>query len=107
MLRCSDGGYYVGSTTDLAARLHQHQEGLGARHTRHRRPVELVWFEEHDRIDDAFAREKQVQNWSRRKREALIRQAYDELPDLAESRYRTERREAETARAALRDASRE
>ena len=45
ILRCSDGSYYVGSTTDLARRLSQHQEGLGAEYTRRRLPVELAWFD--------------------------------------------------------------
>ncbi|MCH1864955.1 GIY-YIG nuclease family protein [Nocardioides sp. CFH 31398] len=95
MLRCADGSYYVGSTTDLELRLHQHNEGLGASHTRHRRPVVLVWHEEFDRVDDAFAREKQVQNWSRAKREALIRGDYTALPSLSEPTSRRRRREME------------
>ena len=57
MLECSDGSFYVGSTNDLAARLFQHDEGLGATYTRRRRPVRLVWSEESHRIDDAFGRE--------------------------------------------------
>jgi putative endonuclease len=55
----------------------------GATYTRLRRPVELVWHEEHENVGAAFAREKQIQNWSRRKREALIRQDYAALPILA------------------------
>lgn len=83
MLRCSDGSYYVGSTTNLEVRLVQHQTGEGAAYTRRRRPVELVWFEEFSRIDQAFAREKQVQGWSRRKREALMVGNYGILPMLS------------------------
>jgi putative endonuclease len=83
MLRCADGSYYVGSTRDLGLRVYQHQTGEGATYTRLRRPVELVWHEEHENVGAAFAREKQIQNWSRRKREALIRQDYAALPILA------------------------
>ena len=84
MLRCADGTYYVGSTIDLEARLWQHNHGpLGAAYTRKRRPVELIWSAWYDRIEDAFALEKQVQGWSRRKREALIRGEWDKLPDLS------------------------
>jgi predicted GIY-YIG superfamily endonuclease len=72
ILRCSDSSYYVGSTWDLERRLAQHQRGEGAAYTRRRRPVELVFAEDYVRIEDAFAREKQVQNWGRAKREALI-----------------------------------
>ena len=74
MLRCSDGSYYVGSTWDVERRLVQHNNGEGANYTRRRLPVTLVYVEEYNRIEDAFAREKQVQNWGRAKREALIAQ---------------------------------
>ncbi|MCM0619941.1 GIY-YIG nuclease family protein [Nocardioides bruguierae] len=74
MLRCADGAYYVGSTTDLGRRLEEHQERRGAAFTKpeKRRPVTLVWSQEFDRVEDAFRYEKQLQNWSRAKREALI-----------------------------------
>jgi predicted GIY-YIG superfamily endonuclease len=87
LLRCADGSYYVGSTRDLGLRVYQHQIGEGATYTRMRRPVELVWHEEHEHVGAAFAREKQIQNWSRRKRQALIRQDYATLPTLAKKRF--------------------
>jgi len=83
MLRCSDDSFYVGSTVDLERRLWEHDEGLGAAYTRRRRPVVLVWAEQYDRVDEAFAREKQVQRWGRAKRLALIEQRYADLPKLA------------------------
>jgi putative endonuclease len=83
ILRCSDGSYYVGSTVDLERRLWDHRNGLGATYTRRRRPAVLVWSAEFERIDEAFAFEKQVQGWNRRKREALIADRLDELPGLA------------------------
>ena len=72
ILECSDGSYYVGSTIHLERRVSEHGLGLGAAYTRKRRPVQLVWAGEFSRIDQAFAFEKQVQGWSRHKREALI-----------------------------------
>jgi putative endonuclease len=72
ILKCADNTYYTGSTIDLQRRLEQHQRGEGANFTRKRRPVELVYFEEYSRIDEAFYREKQVQGWSKKKKEALI-----------------------------------
>jgi putative endonuclease len=90
MLQCSDGSFYVGSTTHLEARLFQHEQGLGAEYTRRRLPVRLVWVEEHDSIAAAFSREKQVQNWGRAKRVALIEDRYADLPGLARRRRRTE-----------------
>ena len=83
ILRCRDGTYYVGSTTDLDVRVLQHQEGLGAAYTRKRRPVVLVWAGEFERVEEAFAFEKQVQGWGRRKGEALIAGEFDLLPLLA------------------------
>jgi putative endonuclease len=55
ILECCDGSYYTGSTVDLIERLHQHQSGEGANHTKHRLPVKLVYFEEFSRIDAAFS----------------------------------------------------
>ena len=83
ILECSDGSYYVGSTKDLEYRLSEHQEGKGARYTSRRLPVKLVYSEEYERVSDAYVREKQVQNWSRAKREALISGNEEILPTLA------------------------
>jgi putative endonuclease len=80
ILRCSDGSLYTGSTTDLDARLAQHQDGEGAVYTRQRLPVELIWFSEFDRIDEAFGWEKRIQGWSRAKKLLLVEGRYDELP---------------------------
>jgi len=88
LLKCSDGSYYTGSTWDLERRLAEHQEGLGARHAAKRLSVELVYVEEYDRVDDAFHREKQIQGWSRAKKEALIGGADEQLPVLARKIFR-------------------
>ena len=72
LLECVDGSFYTGSTVSLSQRLAQHQKGEGAKHTRNRLPVKLVYYETFVRIVDAFAREKQVQGWSRAKKIALI-----------------------------------
>ncbi|PPL19535.1 GIY-YIG nuclease family protein [Microterricola pindariensis] len=89
ILECSDGSFYVGSTFDVEARLWQHNHEGGAAYTRRRQPVKLLYFEEYERIDEAYAREKQVQNWSRAKRRALIDGVGMELlPELAKKRRR-------------------
>jgi len=72
ILKCSDGSFYTGSTWNLEKCLWEHQSGDGAEYTKKRLPVELVFHESFDRIDDAFEREKQIQGWSRRKKLALI-----------------------------------
>ncbi len=84
ILECADSSYYTGSTNNLELRLEQHNAGEGANHTKKRLPVNLVYFEEYQRIDVAFNREKQVQGWSRKKKEALINGTFDDLHNLAE-----------------------
>ena len=84
ILECSDGSYYTGSTKDIEKRLQEHQDGVGANHTKKRLPVTLVYYEKYDRIDTAFYREKQVQGWSRAKKEALINGEVDVLHILSE-----------------------
>ncbi|MCK8609925.1 GIY-YIG nuclease family protein [Agromyces sp. C10] len=87
MLRCADGTTYVGSTVDLERRIAQHQAGEGAEYTRRRRPVELIHVEEYARVDDAFRREKQVQNWSRAKRLALAHGNHETLASASRKRW--------------------
>ena len=72
ILECASRRYYVGSTTNLKARIKQHQQGLGANFTRKNLTIKLVYYEAFFRVEDAFAREKQVQGWSKKKKEALI-----------------------------------
>jgi putative endonuclease len=94
ILECSDLSYYVGSTKNLELRILQHQSGEGANYTKKRLPVKLVYHEEYNRIDTAFYREKQVQGWSRKKRESLIKGEPESLPQL--SKNYTEFRHAQT-----------
>ena len=90
MLRCSDGSYYVGSTrVSLDHRLWQHSTGFGCQYTSTRLPVELVFAQEYERVDEAYAREKQIQGWSRAKREALIRGDHDSLAGLSRKVFPT------------------
>ena len=84
ILECSDDSYYIGSTKDLEKRIKQHQKGEGANYTKNRLPVKLVYVEEFMRIDTAFKREKQIQNWTRAKKEALVKNNTDLLHGLAE-----------------------
>jgi predicted GIY-YIG superfamily endonuclease len=87
ILECRDHSFYVGSTKHLERRVAQHQRGEGAAYTRRRLPVRLVFACEFDRIDEAFALEKQIQNWSRAKRLALINGELNELPALAKKHF--------------------
>jgi len=89
ILKCSNGLYYTGSTKDLDKRIVQHFNGEGSNFTRKNTPIELVYYEEFERIDYAFQREKQVQKWSKKKKEALIRGDIEELKTLSTCKNRT------------------
>ena len=99
IVQCADHSFYVGSTwLPVEARIWQHNTGeLGAAYTRRRRPVRLVWSAWFDSMTEAFAFEKRVQGWSRKKREALIRGDFDALPDLSRRKAAQEREAAERA----------
>ncbi|MDR2428866.1 MAG: GIY-YIG nuclease family protein [Candidatus Margulisbacteria bacterium] len=89
VLECSDGSYYTGSTDDLECRLYQHQHGKGANYTCRHAPVKLVYYEEYARVTDAFFREKAIQRWSHKKKQALVNFNYADLHKLAECRNET------------------
>ncbi|MFD1163659.1 GIY-YIG nuclease family protein [Hwangdonia seohaensis] len=62
ILECSDGSYYTGSTIDLELKIQQHQNGLGANHTRKRLPIKLVYCEEFENIGEAFYRKNKYKD---------------------------------------------
>ena len=82
ILRCGNGVYYVGHTTNLELRVAKHQAGLSG-WTRDRLPVELVYSQEMPDKDQAFQVERQLKGWSRAKKEALINGEWDLLRWLA------------------------
>jgi putative endonuclease len=88
MLRCRDGSYYVGLTRrdDLDERIGEHQSGAFDGYTSARRPVELVWAEQFDRIVDAIACERRIKGWRRAKKQALIVRDWDRLMQLSRRR---------------------
>ena len=89
ILRCRDRSYYVGTTRgNLDMRVAEHNAGHFGGYTMPRRPVELVYQKEFDRIEDAIAAERQVKGWRREKKEALIRGEYAALPGLAKRKSR-------------------
>ena len=72
IVRCADSTLYVGHTGDLASREQTHNEGRGAKYTATRRPVRMVYAEEHPSAAGAIAREYQLKRWSHKKKAALI-----------------------------------
>ena len=85
ILKCSDGSFYAGSTTNLENRVKTHNQGKGATYTSKRRPVQLIYHEQFKSFDDAVQRERQVKKWSRAKKEALIRGEMETLQKLSKS----------------------
>ena len=71
MLRCGDGSLYTGITTDVQARLEVHRSGKGAKYTRGRGPLELVYCEECGTHSDALKREIAVKALTKEEKEAL------------------------------------
>lgn len=72
MVRCADGTLYTGWSNDPPARVEAHNAGRGAKYTRSRLPVELVYSEECESLSAALKRERQIKPWSRARKEALI-----------------------------------
>jgi len=73
MLQCADGSFYTGWTTDLEARLKVHNEGKGARYTRSRLPVQLVYWETQPGRSEAQRREAFIRKLKRKQKEQLIK----------------------------------
>jgi predicted GIY-YIG superfamily endonuclease len=72
MVRCADGTLYTGFARDPHARVRVHNSGKGAKYTRSRLPVALVYSEQCESLSAALKRERQLKPWSRSSKEALI-----------------------------------
>ena len=72
ILECADGTFYTGWTTDPQRRLRTHNRGAGARYTRTRRPVRLVYVETQPGRSEAMRRERQIKTYHRSHKKALI-----------------------------------
>ena len=93
ILKCKDTSYYTGVTNDIDRRLWEHQEGINKEcYTYRRRPVELMYVGIFNDVNEAIAFEKQIKGWSRKKKEALVRENWDEMKKLStcknESHYK-------------------
>ena len=72
MVECSDGRYYTGYTTDLERRVASHNAGTGAKYTKSRRPVTLVYAEQYETKHDAMSREVKIKQLSHQEKTELI-----------------------------------
>ncbi|HIX23602.1 MAG TPA: GIY-YIG nuclease family protein [Candidatus Lachnoclostridium avicola] len=77
LVKCADGTLYCGWTNCLEKRLEAHNSGKGARYTKSRRPVTLVYYEEFATKEEAMSREWAIKRLSRREKEELIRKKED------------------------------
>ena len=73
ILKCADSTFYTGWSTDPQRRARVHNSGKGAKYTRSRRPVELIYTEEFDDKTDAQRREYAIKQLTRSEKEKLIR----------------------------------
>ncbi|WP_294392445.1 GIY-YIG nuclease family protein [uncultured Clostridium sp.] len=79
IVECSDGTLYTGWTNNLQRRVEQHSNGSGAKYTRGRGPVKLVYYEEYDEKSHAMKREYEIKRYSRKDKLKLI----DTMQNLA------------------------
>jgi putative endonuclease len=82
MVRCADATLYTGWARDPEARVRVHNSGKGAKYTRARLPVSLVYCERCESLSAALKRERQLKPWPRAKKEALIAGAELELKQV-------------------------
>ncbi|HEY5369129.1 MAG TPA: GIY-YIG nuclease family protein [Hanamia sp.] len=86
ILECSDGSYYTGVTNNLERRVWEHETGFNTGcYTFKRRPVKLRYSTHTTDIKQAIAWEKQIKGWSRKKKEALFNEDWEEIKRLAQN----------------------
>jgi UDP-N-acetylmuramate dehydrogenase len=83
ILQCADGVYYVGHTDNIEKRISMHNQGQVSNFTQKRLPVEVVFVEEFATRAEAIEMEQRIKGWSRKKKEALIEQNWEELIRLS------------------------
>ena len=88
ILKCSDKTYYTGVTSNLEERIFKHNSKFYTNsYTSKRLPVKLVFYTEFSVINIAIAKEKQIKNWSKSKKEALINGDINGLVNLARKKF--------------------
>ncbi len=89
ILKCAENTYYTGVTSNLIKRLLEHKSGTHIdSYTYKRRPIELKFYAEFTDIKLAIQTEKQIKKWSKAKKEALINNDFDKLPNLAKKVFK-------------------
>lgn len=87
ILECNDKSYYTGVTNNIERRIWEHHNDDNAlAYTYKRRPVVLKYYQHFQDITQAIAWEKQLKGWSRKKKEALFKEDWEEVRRLAKSK---------------------
>ena len=104
IIKCVDGLLYTGFTNDISRRFQEHQEGRNkGAFTYKRRPLELLFYQEFNDVEQAIYFEKKIKNWSAKKKLALAKSDFEMLVILSECRnmthfkYRPTKEEVSTA----------
>ena len=88
ILKCSDGTYYTGFTSNLEKRYLEHKAGKHKEsYTFSRRPLTLEFYAEFTDPNMAIEKEKQIKKWSKAKKEALINNEFEKLPNLSKKKF--------------------
>jgi putative endonuclease len=94
MVECRDHSLYTGYTTDLTRRVRAHNSGKGAKYTKSRLPVRLVYYETYEEKSLAMKREYQVKQLSRKEKLKLIQVFQDEKKDFSQKDCKAEAKES-------------
>jgi len=73
LARCADNTLYAGYCADIVDRENKHNSGDGAKYTKYRRPIKIIYSEEFGSISEAMKREAQVKTWPKNRKEDLIK----------------------------------
>ena len=87
ILRCADGSYYTGHTDNMEKRLSEHKTGMYSGYTKTRLPVDVVFLQQFTSRDEAFASERKIKRWTRKKKEALISKNWNKISELAKKSF--------------------
>ena len=91
ILRCRNGSYYVGHTSNLEKRISEHKFESYSGYTKKLLPVELVFSHVFSTRHQAFVAERQIKGWNRKKKEALIKGDWKTLQQLAKKEFKRSR----------------
>lgn len=83
ILKCRDNTYYIGTSNNLERRLQEHRDGIGCDYTAKRLPIELLFIETFETENAAYNAEQQLKGWSRKKKEAYMKNDWTTIIQLS------------------------